>query len=269
MHEQPQTWHYGLMARWWAEFNGEPDADELAFYQRVIEQNGQPALDLACGAGRILIPLLRAGLAVDGCDVSPDMLAHCRAKAVQEGLSPVLYNQAMHELALPRTYRTIFICDSFGIGGQRSQDLAGLRAIYRHLEPGGALVFNHYLPYDDPQHWALWLPERRAELPQPWPESRERRQTANGDELELSTRIYDLDPLAQRLTRQMRAALWQAGQKVAEEEHILYENLYFYPELLAMLTQAGFSEIEVFNGYSEQPMAAKQTIPVFVARKVS
>ena len=27
----PQTWHYGLVARWWAEFNT-ADAEELAFY---------------------------------------------------------------------------------------------------------------------------------------------------------------------------------------------------------------------------------------------
>ena len=30
MSHQPQTWHYGLVARWWAEFNA-PDPDELAF----------------------------------------------------------------------------------------------------------------------------------------------------------------------------------------------------------------------------------------------
>ena len=26
--DKPHTWHYGLVARWWAEFN-EPDPDEL------------------------------------------------------------------------------------------------------------------------------------------------------------------------------------------------------------------------------------------------
>ena len=72
MNEQPQTWHYGLVARWWAEFNA-PGPDELAFYRGVIERDGQPALDLGCGAGRLLLPLLSAGLDVDGCDISPDM----------------------------------------------------------------------------------------------------------------------------------------------------------------------------------------------------
>ncbi len=74
MDETPQTWHFGLMARWWAEFNRAEPA-ELAYYQAAIERSGQPALDLGCGAGRLLLPLLAAGLDVDGVDLSPDMLA--------------------------------------------------------------------------------------------------------------------------------------------------------------------------------------------------
>ena len=118
MNEQPQTWHYGLVARWWAEFNA-PDPDELAFYQSVVERNGPPALDLGCGTGRLMLPLLSAGLDVDGCDRSPDMLALCRAEASRHGLAPQLYQQAMHDLDLPRSYKTIYICDSFEIGGRR------------------------------------------------------------------------------------------------------------------------------------------------------
>jgi SAM-dependent methyltransferase len=144
MSDQPQTWHYGLVARWWAEFN-QASREELAYYQRLIERDGQPALDLACGTGRLLLPLLRAGLDVDGCDLSPDMLALCRQRAALEGLAPNLYVQAMHALDLPRTYRTIYICDSFGLGGQRQQDKEALRRCYLHLVPEGTLVFSHYL----------------------------------------------------------------------------------------------------------------------------
>src|SRR5579871_1339275 len=99
MNEQPQTWHYGLMARWWAEFNV-ADPVELAYYQAIVERNGPPALDLCCGTGRLLLPLLRAGLDVDGCDLSADMLNQCRHLAAREGLAPRLYEQAMHALAL-------------------------------------------------------------------------------------------------------------------------------------------------------------------------
>ena len=74
------TWHHGLMARWWAEF-GEPEVAELSFYRGAIERFGEPALDLACGAGRLLLPLVEAGLDVDGVDLSTDMLAQARLLA--------------------------------------------------------------------------------------------------------------------------------------------------------------------------------------------
>lgn len=72
MKEQPQTWHYGLVAKWWAEFNW--SGPEIDYYRRFIEEGGEPALDVGCGTGRLLLPWLRAGLDVDGCDVSPDMI---------------------------------------------------------------------------------------------------------------------------------------------------------------------------------------------------
>ena len=89
--DQPQTWHYGLVARWWAEFN--VDGDDIPYYRKLIERFGQPALDVACGAGRLLLPYIRAGLDVDGCDISAEMLALCHEKAEAEGLSLQLYQR--------------------------------------------------------------------------------------------------------------------------------------------------------------------------------
>jgi SAM-dependent methyltransferase len=255
-----------LVARWWAEFN-QADPDELAFYQGVIVRDGQPALDLGCGTGRLLLPLLQAGLDVDGCDLSPDMLALCRKAAEREGLAPALYQQAFHELDLRRTYRTIYICDSFGISGQREHDLEALRRCYHHLAPGGTLVFSHELPYEAVNQWPYWLPERRKELPGPWPDFGLRKRAVDGDEIELRGRLVDLDPLEQRMTRAMRALLWREGRLIAEEEHTFQTTLYFRNELLLMLAQTGFTDVEVRAGYSEALATGADTTVVFVARK--
>jgi len=96
----PGTWHYGVVAQWWSEFNA--GGPEIACFRAFIERYGEPALDVACGAGRLLLPYLRDGLDVDGCDISADMLAWCRSRAGQQALAPALYRQAMHELDLPR-----------------------------------------------------------------------------------------------------------------------------------------------------------------------
>lgn len=116
---EPQTWHYGVVARWWAEFN--TDGPEIDYFRTFVEA-GQPALDVACGTGRLLIPYLQARLDVDGCDISGDMIALCRERAEREGLSPTLRVQAMHRLDMPQTYRTIYVCGGFGLGGNRDRD---------------------------------------------------------------------------------------------------------------------------------------------------
>ncbi len=96
---------------------------------------------------------------------------------------------------------------------------------------------------------------------------RERRRAADGDEIELRSRLVALDPLEQRRTLQIRAALWRAGQLVSEEEHILRENLYFRNELVLLLDQAGFGEVTVSGGYTDAAATAADTFLVFVARK--
>jgi SAM-dependent methyltransferase len=131
---RPQTWHYGLIAKWWSEFNVDFRPHEIPYFQRHIERNGQPALDVACGTGRLLLPYLRAGLDVDGCDVSADMIELCREKATREGLSPTLFVQPMHELDPPRRYKAIFICGAFGLGSTREQDFEALRRFHEYFE---------------------------------------------------------------------------------------------------------------------------------------
>jgi len=264
MTDRPQTWHYGLIARWWAEFNlAEPE--ELSYYRRSIERFGQPALDLACGTGRLLVPLLEAGLDVDGADLSEDMLAVCAQRAAARRLQPHIMRQAMHELAAPRRYRLIYICDSFGIGGRRQDDRAALKRIRAHLEPGGALVFSHDLPHGDPLQWANWLPDRRHELPEPWPGNGTRRTAADGDEIELIGRLENLDPVEQRLTMGMRPRLWRDGEIVAEEEHTIQISLYFQQEVLLLLEEAGFGQVDVEAAYTGLPATADDLTLVFVA----
>lgn len=264
---EPGTWHYGLIARWWAEFNiAEPE--ELDYFRAAIRRFGEPALDLGCGTGRILIPLLADGLDVDGSDISADMIAEAQACAVKDGFTPRLTVQSMHELDLGRTYRTIYMCGSFGIGSWRDRDRQALRRAYRHLEPGGALLIaNHEFPYADGRTWVNWLPGHRDNMPGEWPTGGERRKASDGDEIELLSRVAELDPLGQRQTLEMHARLWHGGQVVKEETYSLNESLYFAQEILLLLEEAGFRDLTVEGGYTGRSATADDGIVVFVARK--
>jgi SAM-dependent methyltransferase len=262
----PQTWHYGLIARHWAEKNTnfEPEGP---CYLRMIEAYGQPALDVGCGTGRLLIPLLQAGLEVDGCDVSADMLARCRERAESLGFAPNLNAQPNYELDLPRRYRTIYSCGVIGIGGNKAKTLQAMRRVYDHLRPGGAFIFDYEVRWNDPPAWLSRLPEERKKLPAQYPDSSGRETLADGSELELIARTEAIDPVEEVAIREMRARLWKDGKMIQEEYLIIQLEDYTKNELVLMLERAGFEEITLQGDYAGGPATADSKNLVFVARK--
>ena len=264
--KQPDVWHHGLVAREWAEFAIDGGEEALCF-RKIIETSGQPALDLGCGSGRLLLLYLQAGLDVDGCDYSRDMLAQCQERAKREGLSPRLYAQAMHELDLPRRYRTIVACGVIGLGGERDLTRKGLRRCYEHLRPGGTFAFDFAPRWNDPPAWLSRLPENRHSLPEEWTSSAERQLLADGSELELVARTVAVDPLEETQTRQMRARLWRNGELIEEQIHTQRYEEYGKNELLLLLERAGFDDIQIRGGYNDEPATPDHTSLVFLARK--
>ena len=197
------------------------------------------------------------------------MLGHVCERCEREGLPPPnLYAQAMHELDLPRRYRTIIVCGGFGLGGQREHDVEGLRRIYDHLEPGGTLVLDNEVPYSSQMGgWNHWKKEARHELPREYREEGERRLASDGSELELRSRLVDVDPLAQRVTLETRVFMRQDGELVAEEEHTIAMTLYFTHEVVLMLERAGFVDIQVRGALSDRDPTADDDFVVFIAKK--
>ncbi len=102
-----------LLAETWDILRGDTSNwPDKFFYRRVIIDHGQPALDVGCGTGRLLLDYLADGLDVEGVDLSPEMLAICREKAEKAGLNPTLYQQPIERLKLPLSYSTILVPSS-------------------------------------------------------------------------------------------------------------------------------------------------------------
>lgn len=265
MSEQPQTWHYGLMAEWWAQFNTD-GGDELAYFTPFVEA-GQPALDAGCGNGRLLLPWLRAGFDIDGCDVSADMIAQCRARAEVERLEPSLWVQPLHELEPRRRYRTVVVCGAFGLGTTREQDEEAIRRLYAALEPGGTLLLDNEVPYASARRWSRWTTEGRAELPRPWGAEPDRRSAPDGFEYALWTRMLAVDPLDQSMQIEMRIEKRRDGELVAEDQRPLSMRMWFRDELVLMLRTVGFSDVAVRGGYDGEEPRPDHDFLVFSARR--
>jgi SAM-dependent methyltransferase len=153
----------GLIAQAWDVLRGDTSGwDDRPFYLAAIRAYGEPALDVGCGTGRLLLDYLEQGIDIDGVDNSPDMLALCREKAARLGLRPNLHLQPMEALVLPRRYRTIIVpSSSFQLVLDPADASRAMAGFFGHLELGGALVMPFLvLGRDEPAGGISWVKER-------------------------------------------------------------------------------------------------------------
>jgi ubiquinone/menaquinone biosynthesis C-methylase UbiE len=125
-----------------------PDPAIEAFYLDETRLRGRSVLDLACGTGRFTIPLAKAGIEVVGLDFSPAMLelGQAKAAAAQAKISWVEADMRDFDLGA-RWFGTIMIANNSLLHLHAIEDIDRcFRAAVRHLAPGGAIVFDIFVP---------------------------------------------------------------------------------------------------------------------------
>src|SRR5260370_42437005 len=96
-----QPWGDAQLAEMYDAFSFDGD---LALYLDLARGQGQRVLEIACGSGRVLVPLARAGFDVVGVDISQHMLALARAKLDREpGMDAPLIQADMRDFRLEAT----------------------------------------------------------------------------------------------------------------------------------------------------------------------
>lgn len=262
-----ETWHYGLIARWWAEVNV-PEEAELAYLRAAIQRAGEPALDLGCGAGRLLVPLLVEGYDVDGIDVSGDMVDRARGAGAAAGIDmdARLAVQSFDMLDRPRAYGLAFSIGSFAIGSSPARDAAALRSIHAHLRPGGMAALSYEVL--SPERLARLADPARA-YPSPWPDEPDAATLDDGDVLELRTRTAGFDVAARCQALEIRATLVRNGVAIAQEQGSLTCTYYEPGVLRAMLEDAGFADVVVEGPYTGRPPEPADDTLVITGRRVS
>jgi hypothetical protein len=195
------------------------------------------------------------------------MIRGAQEAASAHGFSPNLVVQPMHELSLSRRYGTIFICDSIGLSGGRSNDLSTFRRCHEHLTPGGALILNVKMEYASKSAWEMWTSDGQERLPADWPEVPIVRVAPDGAEFRLRIRTINVNRLDQTYTREMAIQKWRDGRPIGAESSLLRGSLYFAQELLLMLQVAGFQEVRACCRLTDDEATDRDTDLAFVAVK--
>ena len=124
------------------------DLEDLPFWLNLARRHGSPILELGCGTGRVMLPLIEAGYQVTGLDLSAEMLAHLKTLAQQAGIGkPSVVQTDLTNFQLKQRFPLIILpCNTYSTLSAE-QRLAALKSITHHLAPGG--VFAASLPNPD------------------------------------------------------------------------------------------------------------------------
>ena len=219
-------------AKFYDHWHAQPDKQEYAFFQQLTAQAGS-ILELGCGTGRLLLPLIKQGYAVDGVDIASDMLALCRDKALQQNLDPTLFQQKIEELALPKKYDLIFSAlETFGQISSRNDAIKALHAIYDHLQLGGTFAVYLSLPW-------LYAPKNAAE----WRQINQA--IINSGHYTLHEKSIH-DPIEQVFYHYYRIQ----KDHIIIDKYETYVRWYSRYEFRDLLISVGFNNISVRSGYA-------------------
>ncbi|HTK08426.1 MAG TPA: class I SAM-dependent methyltransferase [Ktedonobacteraceae bacterium] len=120
-------------------------SEDLDMYQNYAELCGGRILELACGSGRVLLPLAQAGYEVTGVDTSDAMLQIARQTLTAAGVAQrcTLLQQDMRTLKLEQKFRLAFVAlGSFAHLTTRKMQQEALAAIRAHLSRGATFILD-------------------------------------------------------------------------------------------------------------------------------
>lgn len=129
-----------------------PPDSSLDFYLEVVGAGEGPVLELACGTGRLTIPIARTlasdpSRPVTALDLAPTMLEATRRNAASAGVAIELVEGDMRTFSLERRFGTIFVAFNTLLHLTTNDALNACFAHVReHLAPGGSFAFDIFNP---------------------------------------------------------------------------------------------------------------------------
>jgi ubiquinone/menaquinone biosynthesis C-methylase UbiE len=211
--------------------------EDISFYSRQARTYGEPVLELACGTGRITIPIAEQGIKITGLDISEPMLSQARKKAAAKGVSVEWVRADCRDFKLGNKFRLIF----FPFNSiTHLHDLKSIEACFscvrRHLTRDGRFIIDVFVPAmgilmrDQSKRYPV------AEYPDP---------DGKGTVTITESNVYDS-------AAQMNRIKWYysvgGGKEFIKENNM---RMFFPQELDALLKYNGFVIENKFGDYGE------------------
>ena len=227
-----------------------PYEEWCAFLCKMLAQYGitdGPVLDLGCGTGKMTRLMSEQGYDMTGIDNAAEML---QIAAMEPGEVPILYLlQDMQDLELDGCVRAVYsVCDCVNYVLDEEELQQAFSRVHEYLEEDGVFIFDVNTSYKYTKLLAEnTFAESRDEGSFIWDNYYDEEERIN--EYDLTLFIPEGDELYRRYT----------------ETH--YQRNYETATLLKLLKNAGFTDICVYDDYTDAPLCETSERAVFVAKK--
>lgn len=228
------SWSYGLLAAEVYDLDKAVGSSfgDVEYYRQALDGVAGRILEPAVGTGRILIPLLQAGLDVEGYDTSPEMIAMCRENGRRHSLELIVHEADMTAFVRDRRYAAVIVpAGSIVLLDGRDALVRALGCFHASLISGGMLTLDVPAPelIGEPEPMRSW--------------------TTDSFVWTLQTLGIQYDPAANQTTRWLRYEKWRDGALVATELQRFCLQHWSITEFVGLLQGAGFTEVAVSGDY--------------------
>lgn len=248
--DAPADWYEGFFEGAWLEeialhIPAERTERDVGFLlERLAAAPGRRVLDLACGHGRVALPLARARWQVTGLDLSARSLELARAAADREGLEVEWVEGDMREPPPGPFDAVVNVFTAFGYFEDEAENQRVLDAVARVLAPGGLFLIDTLN--------LLNLAKRYRERSWEWTESGW-----------IFLQEHEFDVLGGR-----NRARWTFVRPDGSKEEIVHSVRTYTPhELAVMLEQAGLELTGSWGDFEGAELGFDAPRIVLLARK--
>jgi SAM-dependent methyltransferase len=238
---------------------------EIDFYRELATEahsHGRSVLEVACGTGRVAVPLAREGVEVVGLDLSSAMLEVAREKSVDMGTLRWVQGD-MRSFELGEAFGLVIIPGhSFQNLVTAADQIACLESIRRHLVPGGLLVV--HLDHQD----VSWLGDLRRDRGGVFEMAGQFSHPTTGRPVR-TLQAWSYEPSTQTATGQ---TVWEeigANGEVVDrwESGPLRFHCVFRFEMEHLLALTGFEVEAVYGDFFRKELTDESEGMIWVARK--
>ena len=222
----------------------------------VIEQWAQslggPLLDIACGTGRVAIPLAAQGYSVTGVDIMPEMIARASEKAAAQAVAVEWVVADARAFQLQRQFRFMYmVANAFQFFLTRADQEALLARVREHLHPEGCFLFETRNP--SPRN----LYERRRPGLQQFT-------MPDGGRLTIADEQPRYDPMTQIQHCASRYRWLHPGGQQVEKTKRTALRYVFPQEIEALLFYNGFHIRACYGSWQQEPLTADAREMIYV-----